>query len=211
MMIWAKRKCKIRLSAAMILLLVFSVAALLPIFSTALQSQTQPPNSIPGQSATLLSDGRWLLLGGESFGNGLDAATIWNPQTGATTELTTRLKHARAWHSATTLPDGTVFIFGGTGPDKQIVQTAELFDPMTISFSEIGSSLSARSRHTATLLTDGQVLIAGGTDSRGQMLVTADLWDPTNDSVARVLDLPRLAAITLLLCCPTEVFCCGAE
>ena len=151
------------------------------------QSVPFAPSLLPGQSATVLPDGRWLLVGGEALGGGIDTASIWNPRTGLTTQLTVRLKHARAWHSATILPDGTVFIFGGIGSNKQIVNEAELFDPATSTFSALSTDgLLARAHHTATLLTDGQVLIAGGVGRKGETLATADLWDTQDGSTSHL-------------------------
>ena len=151
------------------------------------QSTPAAPDLLPGQSATVLSDGRWLLLGGESLGGSLSTAAIWNPRTGATLQLTDRLKQARAWHSATMLPDGTVFIFGGIGSNKRIVEAPELFDPATLTLSQLSTeNLFPRAHHTATVLTDGQVLIAGGVGPKGEALATADLWDSFDDSTSRL-------------------------
>src|SRR6059036_1278586 len=66
---------------------------------------------------------------------------------------------SRAWHSATVLSDGRVLIAGGWR-DGAVVETPEIFDPATASFTPfaiVGASL--RTRHTATLLTDGRVLV----------------------------------------------------
>src|SRR5262245_9217219 len=149
------------------------------------QSTPFAPNLLPGQSATVLADGRWLLVGGESLGGSLSSASIWNPRTATTIQLAARLRQPRAWHSSTILPDGTVFIFGGSGANNQIVKDAELFDPTTLTFSELSTGgLAARARHTATLLTDGQLLISGGIGAKGDTLATADLWDTQNDSTS---------------------------
>src|SRR5207249_4964345 len=141
-------------------------------------------------SATVLSDGKWLLVGGESLGSSLSNASIWDPRTGATTALTAKLQHGRAWHTATVLPNGTVFIFGGIGSKNQIIQKAELFDPTTMSFSAIGSDgFTGRARHTTTLLTDGTLLIAGGVGANKATLSSAELWDYVDDSVTRLSEL----------------------
>jgi RHS repeat-associated protein len=132
-----------------------------------------------GASATLLPDGRWLLVGGQGAEGALSAATIWDPQTQSSTPLSRHLQEARAWHSATALPDSTVLIFGGVDGNGQVVGSAELFDPATRTFRTLPpTGLTPRASHTATLLTDGHVLIVGGVGTSGQMLGGAQLWDP---------------------------------
>jgi hypothetical protein len=93
---------------------------------------TQPPHS-SGQTATLLPDGRWLLIGGESGGKIIGALTILgNDGVPASNQiLPTALAHPRSGHTATVLPDGTVLILGGNGADGSIVTQAEVFDPAT--------------------------------------------------------------------------------
>src|SRR5262245_60130228 len=79
------------------------------------QTTRPAPEANPGQTATLLPDGRWLLLGGESSNGMSSDALVLDPKTGQSTPVSGKLNHARAWHSATLLPDGTVFVFGGVG------------------------------------------------------------------------------------------------
>jgi len=80
----------------------------------------------------------------------------------------------RKFHTATLLNDGRVLIVGGEDAANQILDTVEVYDPDTHSFSP-GPPLSsvaghdpnlpnvfARSHHTATRLANGSVLIAGG-------------------------------------------------
>jgi YD repeat-containing protein len=170
-----------------ILASMFSV--LLPL---TLKSQSLPvaPNLIPGQTATQLVDGRILLLGGERSGSGVDTASIWDPRTNITTQLSSRLNQGRAGHTATVLPDGSVLILGGVGNGDQIVATAEIFDPDLQTFINLpATGVTPRARHTATLLSDGHVLIAGGVTSNGQPVLSAELWDAVDPSA---VTLPSL-------------------
>jgi hypothetical protein len=81
---------------------------------------------------------------------------------------------ARADHSATLLPDGTVLIAGGDGSARYPAgRTAELYDPATGTFSPTGSMIVPRYAHTATLLPNGKVLIVGGGADN-----IAELYDP---------------------------------
>jgi hypothetical protein len=66
----------------------------------------------PGISSTLLPDGSRLLIGGDSSGGPSVTAAIWDPASGGLSAVGS-LNHARSWHTATLLPDGTVLVFGG--------------------------------------------------------------------------------------------------
>jgi WD40 repeat protein len=124
-------------------------------------------------TATLLSDGRVLLVGG-----GLATAELWDPATGEF-ERTDAMTSARASHTATLLDDGRVLIVGGDSAGVWVA-AEEIWDPATGEFTETGSLGQPRDSHTATLLDDGRVLIVGGLagiDS-GSMLGSAEIWDP---------------------------------
>lgn len=90
----------------------------------------------------------------------------------------------RSAATATLLNDGKVLIAGGSncffsyyyyyscGGD---LDTAELYDPTTGTFSATGKMTTARTLHTATLLKSGKVLLAGGASTTGS---SAELYDP---------------------------------
>jgi hypothetical protein len=100
--------------------------------------------------------------------------------------VTGSMADPRAGHSATRLVDGRVLIAGGTAAGtggRFGLETAELYDPKTGTFSPTGSMTIARVDHTATLLADGRVLIVGGLGptimSGSDRLASAELYDPT--------------------------------
>jgi hypothetical protein len=85
----------------------------------------------------------------------------------------------RAAHTATLLPNGKVLLTGGyIGGDGNIA-SAELFDPVSKTFSAIGNMSVSRSGHSATRLPNGNVLIAGGFN--GDYLSTTELFDPATN------------------------------
>ncbi len=142
------------------------------------QSNPDGHSSLPGQSSTLMPDGRVLLLGGEANNGPVASAFLDDPKTGTVTLLPNGLQHARAWHTATTLPNGFVLIFGGIGATGKTERTGEIFDASSGKFQLVEiSGLTPRSSHTATLLTDGRVLLGGGADESGEKVGALEVWD----------------------------------
>jgi hypothetical protein len=125
----------------------------------------------------LYQDGRFLVAGGSPTNNSpttntaevldLNAPTpVWRP--------TNPMHYARRHANATLLPDGKVLVTGGTTAPvfndiAGVVMAAELWDPITETWSLMESAQVPRMYHsTALLLPDGRVLSAGGTFIRGQ-------------------------------------------
>ncbi|MGH9754028.1 MAG: kelch repeat-containing protein [Blastocatellia bacterium] len=131
-----------------------------------------------GHTATLLPDGRVLLIGGMISVRGDEVSTasteIYDPQTGATMP-SGNLLTPRAGHTATLLPDGGVLVTGG-GADQKALVSAELYRAKTEEFVPVGPMSAPRERHSATLLSDGRVLVTGGTVA--QPSDAADIYDP---------------------------------
>jgi hypothetical protein len=135
-------------------------------------------------TATLLRDGRVLITGGYTGDArlGQRTAELYDPATGTFTPTPTNLTTGRGHHTATTLPDGRVLIAGGfTQFPGQGVDSAELYDPATGTFTPTGAMHDLRGWHTATLLNNGTVLVAGGFTAfpfTGQTLASAETYDP---------------------------------
>ena len=79
--------------------------------------------------------------------------------------------------TATLLANGQVLATGGSGPiPDSPLNSAELFDPTSGSWTATGSMVGFHAGHTATLLSDGTVLVAGGGGGGGTS-TTAELYD----------------------------------
>jgi hypothetical protein len=80
----------------------------------------------------------------------------------------------RSGHTATVLGDGKILVAGGDA-----FGSAELYNPLTQSFSLLAASLNtARRLHSAIVAGTGQVLIIGGVDAHNAVLNTAEVYDP---------------------------------
>ncbi len=156
-------------------------------------------------TATLLSDGRVLIAGGilkGSFSNPcnmeFDSAEIYDPAAG-TFSLAGQMQAARGAHFAALLPSGKVLLGGGDEGGA----SAELFDPMTATFTSTGSmSDTSRAVSTATLLPSGQVLVAGGKSVFNVSTNSAEVYNPAAGAftISGSMSTARaFAAATLLL------------
>jgi hypothetical protein len=138
-------------------------------------------------TATLLADGRVLIVGGlDMGGTEVGSAEIWDPATQRFASAGSLLQ-PRFEHVASRLTDGRVLIAGGAArhdpegirPDQEgpfPLATAELWDPVSGAFESTGSLAIARHGHTGAALADGRVLIVGGV--MGETQIVAELWDP---------------------------------
>ena len=109
----------------------------------------------------------------------LVSAQVAEPGWTFTGDLNTR----RYAHTATLLLNGKVLVAGGAGPNSCFTPTnsAELYDPVSGTWSYTGFLNTARIDHTATLLQNGQVLIAGGSVNHYMpmdFINGAELYDP---------------------------------
>jgi hypothetical protein len=152
------------------------------------------------QTATLLQDGKVLIVGGTDATNkSLATAELYDPASG-TFSPTGSMTDLRSFHTATLLQDGKVLVVGGLSSSSgsgssaadPATTSAELYDPSSGTFTKIAAPLvSPRALHTATLLQDGKVLIAGGLDTGGggAMLASAELYDPATQTFTKTGDL----------------------
>jgi len=115
-------------------------------------------------TATRLSqNAETLICGGRDAAQFLATAEVY-AEIGDTFTAVGPLATARARHTATLLPDGTVLVAGG-GTQGGVTASAELFDPVMRAFRPASSPLlAARQNHVAIRVDDGSVFVFGGDD-----------------------------------------------
>jgi N-acetylneuraminic acid mutarotase len=153
-----------------------------------------------GHSATLLADDSVVIIGGvakcpqqNTTVTAQNVAARFIPKT-KQWEAVDEMPQARAFHSATILPNGHVVLAGGgaamsnscMNPSWDSVYTSTLiFEPLKTGAEQwvyAGTMNEARTGHQAVLLEGGRLLVAGGLrDNFGNALSSAELFDPNND------------------------------
>jgi hypothetical protein len=114
--------------------------------------------------------------GAQSPTPGPTAAPLPPRGTSGRVDPTAAMSIARACHSATLLPNGTVLVAGGQQRNGELTKTAEIYDPASGSFTPTGSMAASLGCHEAVLLPGGNVLVAGGAPDP----LSAELYDPAS-------------------------------
>jgi hypothetical protein len=128
-------------------------------------------------TATLLSDGRVLMVGGVCDTTASPYCAVSTAETfdpSMSTVQSAGSPGSKIYnHTATLLGTGKVLITGGS----LTASKAFLYDPKKGFWTQTASLKEGRYYHTASLLSDGRVLVAGGYGSSG-VLQSAEIYTP---------------------------------
>ena len=141
-----------------------------------------------------LQDGRVLIVAADyaPYADGASGpsttvtAEIFDPKTGLTA-FAGNLVASRFWPTVIPLQDGRVLIAGGAVPPDGLepIDSAEVYDPRTGTFTATGSMSEPRYRAAAVGLPDGTVLFIGtATNMLGTQ--TAEIFDPATGTFGEI-------------------------
>lgn len=150
---------------------------------------SQSYSGIVGHTATKLSNGKILVIGGISLRadeviKTVNKVSIFNPDS-RTWENVARMNDDRAYHTATLLPDGKIVVIGGIqfngNGNTSPVSKVEIYDPDADQWNAIEGTSISRYHHSADLIEKGtlkgQILIVGGEGTNGT-LKTYQFFNP---------------------------------
>jgi Galactose oxidase, central domain/Kelch motif len=146
-----------------------------------------------GGTATLLQDGRVLVVGGLGARRSpVATAEIFDPVK-STWTMAAQLPQARMAQSASVLPDGRVLIVGGVVRGR-LTRTSVVYDPARNRWSQSSSTHFVHALQSSVTLPDHRVMIAGGY-GRG-----VEVFQPRTDSwsVQRAAPFRTGMVLTLL-------------
>ena len=141
-------------------------------------------------TATVLSDGRVLVSGGQNTA-ALASAEVFTPASG-TWRAAGTMAAPRYSHAAARLPNDTVLISGGYNSTSGYLAGAELYNPVSNTWSATGAMLTPRYLHTMTPLNNGRVLITGGYNTTNGYLAAAELYNPATGTWSTTAPLSTL-------------------
>jgi NHL repeat/Galactose oxidase, central domain len=103
-----------------------------------------------------------------------------------------RMHVARSGHQATLLDDGRVLVTGGSDDSGAAISRAEVFNPVTRSWTDAEPNAYARVEHAATLLQDGRVVVVGGasTTSSCEPIAAFEIYESRTGTWSLTRDVP---------------------
>jgi len=164
-------------------------------------------------SATVLPDGRVLIVGGFRKGpdrhSQLYTATteIFDPATYHFT-YSGSLHTARCGQTSTLLPGGKEILITGGNNDRSHLASAELYDIASGKWTSLPDMHAGREGHQAILLNNGKVLIIGGTDDARDAV---ELYNPATRQFEKGAPAPVNCSGTALTLADGRILVAGGS
>lgn len=154
-------------------------------------------------TATALSDGRVIAIGGAPRGAMPSGAVEEVSAASGTVMVRTlraQLAHPRRQHTATRLgddPGAAVLVAGGVDPAGAPIGPAELFKPLSETFSTTfaATMVAPRTLHQAVRMPDGSVMFVGGVDRLGAPIRQIELFTLDGGFTPQTTTLPPNAGV----------------
>ena len=160
-------------------------------------------NRYHGSTSVTLADGR-VLVYGDSMDHGTVLTDVFDPATNLFTAVGSS-SSARDGSPGVLLTNGKVLVAGGTtypSSDFSSTSSAELFDPLSNTWSTTGDMNIPRRSFFMVRLNSGKVLVGGGIRDKSTTLNSAEIYDPATETFSSVPDMPggnRSGASAVLL------------
>ena len=132
-----------------------------------------------GAASTALPDGRAMVIGGFANQRPLASVEVLSAD-GSGWSALTPMSTARSGAAAAVLPCGKVLVAGGQTSRQadSVVNTAELWDPVTGAWSDLPPMAEARRSAGCCVLPSGRVAVVGGMGSDYQLRRDGEAFDP---------------------------------
>jgi len=154
-------------------------------------SNSSSLNRYNGSTSVTLADGR-VLVYGDYASHGTVRTDVFDPATNLFSEVGSS-SYTRNFSPGVLLTNGKVLVAGGTtypSSDFSSTSSAELFDPLSNSWSTTGSMNIPRRSFFMVRLNSGKVLVGGGIRDKSTSLNSAEIYDPATEMFSLVPNMP---------------------
>jgi len=134
-----------------------------------------------GACAVLLHSGMVLIIGGYNLHVDSLPCMFYDPVNNKFSDSNARMITTRQAHTASVLHDGRVLVCGGAEDGWNMLQSTEIYDPVSDTFSAGPPMCSSHSWHSAVTLSNGKVLICDTLNQTNQCR-EIELYDPETNS-----------------------------
>ena len=154
-----------------------------------------------GSASVTLANGKVVVFGKGDYDS--NVTDLYDPVANLFTQVG-NMNQSRGYVPGVLLNNGKVFVAGGlwhTGTQWSARATAELFDPVTNTWSYTGTMSTSRRSHFIVKLADGRVLIGGGLSAGSSALTSAEIYDPATETFTLTSTIPdgRYGTVASLL------------